>query len=124
MAGKTSAKKSAKKGGRRGRVAGQKNKRKAVQSYQSYIYKVMKGLSKGKPMNIKKSTMSTLNSAVNDIFARLASEAGALCKYKKTQTLGSKEIQCATKLVFPAELASHAHQEGERAVRNYKKATN
>ena len=77
-------------------------------------------VAKGK--GIKKSAMSTVNSAVNDIFARLASEAGALCKYKKTMTLGAREVQCATKLVFPAQMAGFAHQEGESAVRRYKKA--
>ena len=67
--------------------------------------------------------MSTLNSIVNDIFNRIAGEAGALCRYKKTKTLGSHEVACATKMVFPAELAAHAAGEGDRAVRKYKQHT-
>ena len=123
MPGKSSKKKSASKvtvrG--RGRAPGQKNRTKPVASYSTYIYKVLKQVAEGK--QLKKSSMSTLNSVVNDIFARIATEAGALCRYKKSQTLGANEVRCATKLVLPAELATHAHQEGDRALAKFKAAT-
>ena len=123
MPGKTSKSKSASKpaGATRGRKPGQVVKRKSQQSYKTYIYKVLRQVAEGK--GLRKSSMSTLNSIVNDIFHRLATEAGTLCRYSKRRTLGHSEMRCATKLVFPAELATHAHQEGDRALAKFKAAT-
>ena len=119
---KTTQRKSASKtAGRRGRVAGQKVKGKPTYTYHSYIYKVMKGVAEG--FTIKKSGMSTMNSIVCDIFDRLASEAGALVRARKSQTLGANEVAAATRLVFPAELSEPAGKDGKEAVARYLRAT-
>jgi histone H2B len=49
-----------------------------------------------------------MNSFINDIFDRIASEAGKLATYNKKATLSSREIQTAVRLMLPGELAKHA----------------
>lgn len=53
-----------------------------------------------------------MNSFINDIFERIASEAGKLATYNKKATLSSREIQTAVRLMLPGELAKHAVSEG------------
>lgn len=76
--------------------------------------------------------MSIMNSFVNDIFGRnecsvmisfleviverIASEASRLAQYNKRQTISSREIQTAVRLLLPGELAKHAVSEGTKAV--------
>ena len=95
----------------------EKRRKKGRQTYNIYIYKVLKqvhpdtGIS-GKAMNI-------MNSFVNDIFERIASEASKLTSYNKKSTLSSREIQTAVRLILPGELAKHAVSEGTKAVTKY-----
>ena len=60
-----------------------------------------------------------MNSFVNDIFDRIASEAKNLCKYNKMSTLTSREIQTAVRLILPGELSKHAVSEGTKAVTKF-----
>ena len=86
---KTPAKKSAKKpsGGEK------KRKKKRVESYSSYIYKVLKQVHPD--TGISSKAMSIMNSFINDAFERIAVEAGKLVRYNKKGTLSSREIQTA-----------------------------
>ena len=114
---KTPSKKSAKapkKSSKKG--AGAKNK-KRVESYSSYIYKVLKQVHPD--TGISKRGMSIMNSFINDIFERIAGEAGKLSRYNKKATLSSREIQTAVRLMLPGELAKHAVSEGTKAVTKY-----
>jgi histone H2B len=63
--------------------------------------------------------MSIMNSFINDIFERLATEAGRLSRYTGRSTLSSREIQTAVRLILPGELAKHAVSEGTKAVTKY-----
>jgi histone H2B len=63
--------------------------------------------------------MSIMNSFINDIFERLATEAGRLSRYTDRRTLSSREIQTAVRLILPGELAKHAVSEGTKAVTKY-----
>jgi histone H2B len=47
---------------------------------------------------------------------RIASEASRLTQYNKRQTISSREIQTAVRLLLPGELAKHAVSEGTKAV--------
>ena len=51
-----------------------------------------------------------------DIFERIAAESGRLARYNKRQTISSREIQTAVRLLLPGELAKHAVSEGTKAV--------
>eukprot|EP00798_Chlamydomonas_sp_ICE-L_P017998 gene17998-biopygen26951 len=63
-----------------------------------------------------------LNSFINDIFDKIASEAARLARYNKKPTVTSREIQNAVRLVLPGELAKHAVSEGTKAVTKFTSA--
>ncbi|PWA87274.1 histone H2B [Artemisia annua] len=46
--------------------------------------------------------MGIMNSFINDIFEKLAAESSKLVRYNKKNTLSSREIQTAVRLVLPA----------------------
>jgi histone H2B len=96
--------------------AGGKSK-KRIETYSSYIYKVLKQVHPD--TGISKKGMSIMNSFINDIFERIASEAGKLATYNKKSTLSSREIQTAVRLMLPGELAKHAVSEGTKAVTKF-----
>ena len=84
------------------------------ESYAIYIYKVLKQVHPDTGVSSK--AMSIMNSFVNDIFQRIASEASRLAHYNKRSTITSREIQTAVRLLLPGELAKHAVSEGTKAV--------
>ena len=94
--------------------------KKRIESYSSYIYKVLKQVHPD--TGISKKGMSIMNSFINDIFERIANEAGKLCAYNKKGTLSSREIQTAVRLMLPGELAKHAVSEGTKAVTKFSSA--
>merc|ERR1711934_752594 len=63
-----------------------------------------------------------MNSFINDIFEKIASESGRLVRYNKKHTLSSREVQTAVRLLLPGELAKHAVSEGTKAVTKYSSA--
>jgi len=93
------------------------NKRKRKESYSIYIYKVLKQVHPD--TGISSKAMSIMNSFVSDIFERIAGEASRLTQYNKRQTISSREIQTAVRLLLPGELAKHAVSEGTKAVTKY-----
>ena len=103
---------------KRGRAPGSKQKKKRrVESYSSYIYKVLKQVHPDTGVSAK--AMSIMNSFVNDLFERIAAEASRLAHYNKRSTITSREIQTAVRLLLPGELAKHAVSEGTKAVTKY-----
>ncbi|KAH8059828.1 hypothetical protein JL720_13757 [Aureococcus anophagefferens] len=86
---KTPSKKSAKAPKK---AAGGKKKTR-VESYSTYIYRVLKQVHPD--TGISKKGMSIMNSFINDIFERIALEASKLCRFSKKATLSSREIQTA-----------------------------
>ncbi len=101
-------------------TTGTKKSKKRVESYSSYIYKVLKQVHPD--TGISKKGMSIMNSFINDIFERIAGEAGKLATYNKKATLSSREIQTAVRLMLPGELAKHAVSEGTKAVTKFSSA--
>jgi len=68
---------------------------------------------------ISNKAMAILNSFVNDIFERIASEASKLAAYSKKSTISSREIQTSVRLILPGELAKHAISEGTKSVTKF-----
>ena len=101
---KSAKKAGAKKGHRRSRK----------ESWSSYVHRSLKQINKGVTMSSK--TMKIMNSFVNDMFHRIATEAATLARVNKKKTLGSREVQTAVRLVLPAELAKHAVAEAAKAI--------
>jgi histone H2B len=102
-----------------GRPKGAKFRRSktAFKSYNMYIFRVLKQIHPDQA--ISKKAMTIMNSFVTDVFERVSREAGNLCKYNNTKTLGSREVQSAVRLVLPGELSKHAVSEGTKAVTKY-----
>ena len=107
----------AKKGSKK--AAGKRKKRR-VESFAIYIYKVLKQVHPDTGMS--KKGMSIMNSFINDIFGKIATEAGKLVTYNRKATISSREIQTAVRLVLPGELAKHAVSEGTKAVTKFTSA--
>ncbi|XP_019364072.1 PREDICTED: late histone H2B.L4-like [Crocodylus porosus] len=94
-----------------------KRKLKRKETYSVYIYKVLKQVHPD--TGISSKAMSIMNSFVNDVFERIASEAARLAQYNKRTTITSREVQTAVRLLLPGELAKHAVSEGTKAVTKY-----
>ena len=54
---------------------------------------------------ISSKAMSILNSFINDIFEKIATETAQLARYNKKPTVTSREIQTSVRLILPGELA-------------------
>ncbi|RFU24309.1 hypothetical protein B7463_g12028, partial [Scytalidium lignicola] len=108
-----------KEAGKKTAATGEKKKRtkSRKETYSSYIYKVLKQVHPD--TGISNRAMSILNSFVNDIFERVATEASKLAAYNKKSTISSREIQTSVRLILPGELAKHAVSEGTKAVTKY-----
>jgi histone H2B len=98
-----------------------KRKKKRIETYSTYIYRVLKQVHPD--TGISKKGMSIMNSFINDIFDRIALEASKLCRYSKKATLSSREVQTAVRLMLPGELSKHAVSEGTKAVTKFTSAT-
>merc|ERR1711935_1219058 len=121
MGAKTPSKNAAKTWAAKGAGApGGKRKKKRVESYSTYIYKVLKQVHPD--TGISKRGMSVMNSFINDIEERISAEGGKLARYNKSKTLTSREIQTSVRLLLPGELAKHAVSEGTKAVTKYTSA--
>ena len=99
------------------KAGAKKSHKKHTESYLSYIYKVHKQMHPD--TGISKKGISIMNSFINDIFGRLAGEAGKLAIYSKKATLSSREIQTSVRLMLPGELAKHAVSEDTKAVTKF-----
>ena len=82
---KTPSKQSAKAAPTKKAATTKGKSKKRVETYSSYIYKVLKQVHPD--TGISKKGMSIMNSFINDIFERIAGEAGKLATYNKKATL-------------------------------------
>merc|ERR1712080_803487 len=80
---------------------GKKRTKARKETCASYIFKVLKQTHPD--TGISQKAMSIMNSFVNDIFERIASEASKLAAYNKKSTISAREIQTAVKLILPGE---------------------
>ncbi|GKF41254.1 putative histone H2B.3 [Tanacetum coccineum] len=94
-----------------------KRHKKSVETYKIYIFKVLKQVHPD--IGISSKAMGIMNSFINDIFEKLAAESSKLVRYNKKNTLSSREIQTAVRLVLPGELAKHAVSKGTKAVTKF-----
>ena len=97
-------------------VRSHRNKKRA-ESFTIYIYRVLKQVHP--ETGISKKSMSIMNSFINDVFEKIATESSRLVRYNKKHTLSSREVQTAVRLLLPGELARHAVAEGTKAVTKY-----
>ena len=91
--------------------------KKRAETFSSYIFKVLKQVHPD--IGISNKAMMVMNSFVTDIFERIAQEGARLVDMNERNTLGSREVQTACRLVLPGDLAKHAVSEGGKAVAKF-----
>ena len=102
------------------KTAIKKSKRKGVESWKTYIFRVLKQVHP--ETRISQKGMSIINNFVTDTFEKVALEASKLCRIHKGMTMGSRDVQSAIRLVLPGELAKHAVSEGTKAMTKFSQA--
>ena len=100
-----------------GKSAPKAYKKKRTETFNIYIFKVLKQVHP--QIGMSKKAMNIMNSFVYDTFEKIATEAGQIVKYNKKRTLDARAIQCACKLVLPGELSKHAESEANKAIQKY-----
>eukprot|EP01069_Polyplicarium_translucidae_P002214 Polyplicarium_translucidae@DN1956_c0_g1_i1.p2 len=105
--------------GRRGagRRREQSRKKKRLESFSLYIYKVLRQIHP--ETSISRKSMHIMNSFINDIFDQMSTEAVKLANIARKRTLSSREVQTAARLLLPGELSRHAVTEGTKAVAKF-----
>ena len=104
----------------RGRPAGLPNKKRSDRKdgvrpkFQSYIYRVLKQIAP--KTKISRNSIGIMNSFVNDLFEKIATESSTMVRYTRKSTLSAREVQAAVRLILPGELCKHAITEGTKAV--------
>ena len=110
----------AKKQGKKPVIERTTTKRRAPESYKTYIFKVLKQVHP--KTRISKKGMMIVNNFITDTFEKVATEAGKLCRINKRDTLSSRDVQSAIRLVLPGELSKHAVSEGTKAMTKFQQA--
>mmetsp|Transcript_56949 Transcript_56949/g.161584 ORF Transcript_56949/g.161584 Transcript_56949/m.161584 type:complete len:163 (+) Transcript_56949:101-589(+) len=98
-------------------VLPRRRKKKRKETFAIYIYKVLRQIHSD--IGISKRGMGIMNSFMQDIFDRMATESTKLLRTDKKRTLSSREIETAARLMLPGELSKHAVSEGTKAVTKY-----
>eukprot|EP01097_Dermamoeba_algensis_P007955 TRINITY_DN513_c0_g1_i2.p1 TRINITY_DN513_c0_g1~~TRINITY_DN513_c0_g1_i2.p1 ORF type:complete len:202 (+),score=29.51 TRINITY_DN513_c0_g1_i2:225-830(+) len=94
----------------------ERTKKRKFESYTPYIRQVLKLIHP--ELSLSRPAMSIMNSFVNDMFERIAVEAGRIAALKET-ALTEREIQSAVRLVLNGNLVKFAISEGVKAVTKY-----
>ncbi|KRX86411.1 histone H3 [Trichinella pseudospiralis] len=93
-------------------------RRSRKESFAIYIYKVLKQIHPY--IGISNKAMAIMNNFLNDLFDRFAAESSCLAHYSQRNTITSREIQTAVRLLLPGELSKHAISEGTKAVSKFR----
>ena len=93
-------------------------KKKRLESYSIYIYKVLKQVHP--QIGISSKSMSIMNSFATDLFTRITQDAIKLSQFNKNKTLTAREFQTGVRLLVPGELAKHSVSEGTKAVAKFR----
>ena len=84
------------------------------ENYKLYITRVLKVMHPD--ASITREAVGVVNSFVNDMFGRIASDAGRITTFGKRSTLTSRDLGAAVAMNFPDSLAKHARAEGAKAL--------
>lgn len=99
------------------KVKSAKRRRKRKETYNRYIYKVLKEVCRNSGISTR--AMGIMNDFMNDIFERIATEASQLCKKRKSKTLTTRDIKTAVQLILTGELRKLAISGGTKAIHAY-----
>ncbi|KAF8287998.1 putative histone H2B [Trypanosoma cruzi] len=93
---------------------GKRSHRKPKRTWNVYISRSLKSINNH--MSMSGRTMKIVNSFVNDLFERIASEAATVVRVNKKRTLGARELQTAVRLVLAGGPGEARNGEGTKAV--------
>ena len=86
-------------------------------SFQTYIFRVLKEV---KPdLSISKQSMTLLNQILADLFDDMMDESRRLMIFTKKNTLTSREVESAVKILFPGELRKLGVQYGKQSLAKF-----
>jgi len=103
--------------GQRGRLKGQKMKKKRGITFKRQIYTLIKAMKT--QASIKQSAMEVLDNITIEIFKRIARQASDLCEHGKSKVLNAKTLEAAVKMTIPGEMAQYAIEQAQEAVLKY-----
>ena len=86
-------------------------------NFQTYIYRVLKQVHPD--TGLSGTALSAMNNLVRINIEKIMIGVNQLMLRTGKKTIGSREIQSATRLALPGELAKHGVSEGTRAVTKY-----
>ncbi|XP_004703740.1 histone H2B subacrosomal variant-like [Echinops telfairi] len=86
-------------------------------NYSLYVNRVLKEVVPQR--GISSRTLGIMNTLINDIFERIATEACNMMYYRNRCTLTPEDIQRAVYLLVPGKLAKNAVGFGSEAVNRY-----
>jgi len=109
-----------KKGAGNTKAKGTRRRHRRVQKFNSYVFKVLKQVHPD--IGITMRSMKIMDNLLNDMYGQIAAQAGQLCRVNRRQTMSSREVQTAVRLLFPGELGKHAVSEGIKACTKFKPA--
>ena len=87
-------------------------------SYANYLPKILKHLH-GKKVTLSSPAVEVLSLIIGDFENRVANQAIKISNLDEKQTLSSRHVQTAVRLLLPHELAGHALAEGGKAVSRF-----
>ena len=93
---------------------------KPEQNFKSYIIKVLKHVNSD--MGIGRSSMSTMNSLVLEMYKKISKEAANVSRHGGRRSVTAADMQCAVKFQVPGELCKHAVSAGATAFAKYTKS--
>merc|ERR1712217_582718 len=93
---------------------GNRRRKKRKESFSVYISRVLKYVHPETKISV--TAMRIMNSFVNHLFERIATEASKLVTYNKKSTITARDIQTSIRFLLPGELSVHACCEGNKAV--------
>lgn len=95
-------------------VAKKTTRKGRTENYRIYITRVLKAIHPDS--SITRDAVGVVNSFVHHLFTALATDAGKIAAFNKKNTVTSRELEAATSMNLPRELAKHAIEEAKKAV--------
>ncbi|KAI9143420.1 hypothetical protein BKA69DRAFT_1061805 [Paraphysoderma sedebokerense] len=93
---------------------GRKRGKRTYVSWGRYVYRVLKEIHPD--LGISNKGMQVMNSFISDLFERFAVESKNLVSSTHHKTISARDVQYATRMLLPGELAKHGVSEGNKAV--------
>jgi len=97
-----------------GAVKKKVSKKARVENYQVYIKRVLKEMHPDS--SITREAIGVVNSFVNHLFTRIATDAGKISQFNKKNTVTAREVEAAVSMIIPGDLAKCAVEHGKKSV--------